>query len=438
MSLREAMSRTLLLARDSIIVGDNNPTDEQLIAAFRGTRVLLVADEYNVSAAAGQHALVTLFNLVARLGVELRLALPDVPVLGYQPPLRQERLRSGLLELGADLLPGCSTELAEADEPVDVAFILGDATWTGEAKFAVRLCGDAWSGWMLPASAKGRRWTDTFPIGALTAAGMAAPEVFKYALSSLDGTLPYKLEPRFLTPVHAAHVQVAPHETPTDAFDLGMLDIVSGGAIAQAALYTFLHLPHVMADIRVIEPERSDLSNLNRYMLLRRSACGQLKIETLASWQRADLHMRGVAHAYSASTAQDLQPLAPQVLVGVDDIPTRWLVQQAWPEWLGIGATSHILAVISSHIMGEPCAGCLHPVDDPGTALIPTVSFVSYWAGFLLGIRLLRCSLGLLPNRNEQCLECSPMRLDQRRAFWPKPVAPSPRCPVRCPAAISC
>lgn len=438
MSLREAMSRTLLLARDGIIVGDNTPTDEQLIAAFRGTRVLVVADEANLSAAAAQHALVTLVNLVARLGVDLRVALPDVPVLGYQPPLRQEHLRSGVLELGADLLPGCSVELAEADESVDLAFILGDATWIGEANFAVRLCGDAWAGWTVPASVKGRRWTDTFPMGALTAAGIAAPEVFKYALRTLDGQLPYPLEPRFLAPVHAAHVQVAPHETPTDAFDLGMLDMVSGGAISHAALYTLLHLPRVTADIRLIEPERSDLSNLNRYMLLRRSECGQLKIETLASWQHADLHMRGVAHAYSASTAQDLRPLAPQVLVGVDDIPTRWLVQEAWPEWLGIGATSHFLAITSSHAMGQPCAGCLHPVDDPGPALIPTVSFVSYWAGVLLATRLLRSWLGLLQNGNEQCLECYPMRLDQLRAFWPKPVAPNPRCPVRCPAAISC
>ena len=60
-----------------------------------------MADEANLSAPAGQHALVALFNVVARLGVSLRLAMPEVPVLGFQPPIRGQQLRAGLLELEA-------------------------------------------------------------------------------------------------------------------------------------------------------------------------------------------------------------------------------------------------------------------------------------------------------------------------------------------------
>jgi hypothetical protein len=36
----------------------------------------------------------------------------------------------------------------------------------------------------------------------------------------------------------------------------------------------------------------------------------------------------------------NLAQLAPHVPVGVDHIPTRWLVQQM-PRWFGVGATTH-------------------------------------------------------------------------------------------------
>jgi len=432
MCLCEALSRTLLVARDSDLMGANTLSDEQLIKAFLSTRVLLVADEANLSVPSGQHALVTLFNLIARLGVETRLALPELPILGFQPPLRGKDFRAGLLELGNDLLPGCLVTVGDAKEPADIVFILGDSAWEGQADIALRLCGNTWSGWTIPASQNARRWVDSFPIGGLTAAGIAAPEVFKYTLRTLGCTLPYPVISRFLMPVAAARVCVAPPDTAAGPFALGMLDFVSGGAIAHATLYTLLHLPEVTAAIRVIEPECYALSNLNRYMLLRRSECGLRKIDTLSSWRRPSVTLVGVVQAYTEATSEHLQPFAPQVIVGTDDIPARWAVQRAYPTWLGVGATSHFFTVTSSHTAGQACAGCLHPEDDPGGGLIPTVSFVSYWAGLLLAIRLLRHSLGHAQMGSDQSIWCTPLRLDQARSYWPRPIPINPHCPVQC------
>ena len=175
---------------------------------------------------------------------------------------------------------------------------------------------------------------------------------------------------------------------------LGPLDCVSGGAIIHATLFTLLHLSDIAADIRVIEPELLDLTNMNRYFLGRRSERGMQKIEVLSAWGRPGLHINGIAEAFSTETRDLLLPFAPRVLVGTDDIPARWAVQREWPEWIGVSATSHFLTVTSSHISGQPCTGCLHPYDDPDTSPIPTVSFVSYWAGLLLAVRLLRHHLG--------------------------------------------
>jgi hypothetical protein len=432
MSICEALSRTLLLARDSDLVGANTLSDEQFVKAFLSTRVLLVADEANLSVPSGQHALVTLIDLIARLGVEIRLALPELPTLGFQPPLRGKDLRAGLLELGSDLLPGCLVTVGNAKEPANIVFILGDSAWEGQADIALRLCGDSWSGWTVPASQNAKRWVDSFPVGGLTAAGIAAPEVFKYALRILGSTLPHPVISRFLAQVGAARVCVAPPDTATGPFALGKIDFVSGGAIAHATLYTLLHLPEVTAAIRVIEPECYDLSNLNRYMLLRHSECGIRKIDTLYSWRRPGVTLTGVAQAYTDATSEQLEPFASQVIVGTDDIPARWAVQRARPAWLGVGATSHFFTVTSSHTAGQACAGCLHPEDDPGVGAIPTISFVSYWAGFLLAIRLLRHSLGHAQMGSDQSIWCTPLRLDQPRSYWPRPIPINQQCPVQC------
>jgi hypothetical protein len=100
------------------------------------------------------------------------------------------------------------------------------------------------------------------------------------------------------------------------------------------------------------------------------------------------------------------------VLVGVDDIPARWLVQRASPAWLGIGATTHWSAMASFHEAGLGCAECLHPLDDPSTAAIPTVAFVSFWAGLLLATYFLRQVSGRPAEAAEQQIYMTPFRAE--------------------------
>jgi len=80
-----------------------------------------------------------------------------------------------------------------------------------------------------------------------------------------------------------------------------------------------------------------------------------------------------------------VEQLAPCVLVGVDDIPSRWIVQRYAKGDVLLVGTSHFSISSSSHVPGEPCSGCQHPVDEVGgAATIPTVSFVSFWAGLAM------------------------------------------------------
>lgn len=76
-------------------------------------------------------------------------------------------------------------------------------------------------------------------------------------------------------------------------------------------------------------------------------------------------------------------------MVGADDVEVRHRAQARRPEWLGVGATSHFLVLITEHPRGSACAGCAHVALGEDIAVIPTISIVSFWAGLLLALRLI-------------------------------------------------
>lgn len=161
----------------------------------------------------------------------------------------------------------------------------------------------------------------------------------------------------------------------------------SGGAI-NAILYALARLPGVEGRARVIEPDTADLTDLNRYIF-----CSKAN-DLAAVLAGSGLTIVPVPSRYELTELSSLLQLAASVLVGVDDIPTRWLVQRAGPDWLGVGATTHWSAMASFHAEGLGCAECLHPEDDPGNAPISTVAFMSFWAGLLTATYFLRHRAG--------------------------------------------
>ena len=171
-----------------------------------------------------------------------------------------------------------------------------------------------------------------------------------------------------------------------DAPQFERLDIVSGGAIANGFLHTLLWLGNARGEFRVIERERADHTNLNRYNQLRASQDGELKIDVLSAASRDDFSITGVEALFVDETRYLLRPLAPVVAVGADNVRARWWVQEEWPDSLLIGATDNTSAVLTTHRPGEPCAGCAHPDPLPALAddeFIPTISLISFWGGFM-------------------------------------------------------
>lgn len=426
MSATAALDRTIRLVRD--VVSDN-VTDDAIVSAFQSLRVRCVSDTENISTHSGQTVLVTLVSLIARMGVQVSLDLPDIEMVGAQPPLRGTHLRTALVEFGSDLVPG-SLVSSNPDVAVDLAVVLGD-TPTAPDLVGWRVTGTAWSGTFEQIGGLGSRWDATWPIGGMTAAALVVPEIFKAVLRKLPARGPVSEE--LLAPCQAATWDFGDVGTQTPVEPL-TLDIISAGAITQSSLYALMRLPLPLRG-RLFDDDVADLSNLNRQMLLRRSDSGS-KVEIVAGRVTPTYSCVPVLDRFDRKTSNRYLPLSPHVLVGVDNIPTRWDVQRATKGWVGVGATSHFEIHVSSHEPSQACAGCLHPHDDPQPdALVPTVCFVSFWAGLSLAVRLLRKIAGSPYPSDQQHLCFWPLRMDSRNAALWRPVAPRLDCPTGCNAS---
>ena len=259
-----ALTRTaLLLERDVFGPGAEH---RAIIDGLRATTIRIIAGRRNIDTLAGQTALVTLYGQLAMMGLQIDLDVPDVPLVAEQPPLRGDQLLTGLLDYADDLMPGGSSRPSGT---AAVTFALGDTPAPADA---VRVSGTGWR------ADVGRRaasvtWRGDDPVGAMAAAAAAAADGLRAALPQiaqrLDCAAPSAASWRLLPERHV-NLDLTDYWV-RGPVPLGDVDVISGGAITNAALYALLRMPQTTAKVRIIEPELLNLSNLNRYALARRS-----------------------------------------------------------------------------------------------------------------------------------------------------------------------
>lgn len=407
--------------------------DSRIVGGLRATTARIVADAANLSTPAGQTLLVTLYSQLAMTGLNLDVDVANVAFAIPQPPLRNDlRLSDALQDYGNDLLPGGSS--GPTVRSPDVTFALGDSSCRGPAiRVGVRdgraLVAHDLAGEAVRIGGEG-------PFGAIAAAAVAAAEAVRTAVPviaehlAIDrGSLPKSWLPsphRIIDLDLSGFADLAAGLT-------GDVDVLSGGAITNAFLYTILRTRgSTGVRLRVIEPERLDLSNLNRYALGRRRFVGELKTTMLETYSNQSVAIKGAPTRLDPSNAASLEPWASRVVVGVDDIPSRWCIQErAANSWIGVSGTSHDYVLVSEHAPGQPCAGCAHPTDDPTDGPLPTIGFVSLWGGLMLALKML--AAGRDPKTT--AVQVWPLGLENARGVHAFRQAAVAGCPVRCLAS---
>lgn len=394
----DALARTALLINNEYF--DGAAATDAIVEGLVGSAICIKADAENLRTRAGQAAVITAFGLVARMGIGVELDMPDVPLIDPAAPLRRPGIRSALIDLGRDLVP--DTTIGTTSGKTDLTVVFGDTPLVSD-EGAIRLVADDFSFALTNGWQRGRRLDRDWPLGAFAGAAAVAAAVLEVALFRIeDATVLKRVQrprPSAGPPAELDLRELFP-DLPKSAPRIGKIDLISGGAISNALLFILLRLPGVSVDARVIEGDVAELSNVNRYMLLRASHVGSQKTSYLQQSSSSSVSITGVPSWFTETTREDLRPLAPAVLVGADRVEARWLVQREEPEWLCVGATEAAIAETTTHLPGSPCAGCLHPDPLPEGAVIPTISFVSFWAGLLQACELLcRFEAGSTPRR---------------------------------------
>lgn len=401
-----------------------NVSDRDLLCALTSTEVALVANAENLRSHSAQSAYLTAASLMARSGHQVHLLAPDVPLLETQPPYRGDHILGVLLNTRDNLVPGVEFSFNPPSRSVDLEVRIGDAPAVIPAKRSISLIASAWSGGIAKV---GERWPRLdSPHGGLAAATIAAGEAFKLAMLKLEtfALNPESFHARF-APAYACDFQLAPADTP-ETTELGIFDVISGGAIANAFLYTLARIRGAIGSGRVIDFDTGDISNLNRNMLVLMPEIAERKVDVLTRAFRNGISLTPIPLRLEDASNGNNGPLADHVIVGVDHIPTRWIAQAFRPAWLGIGATSHWSAMASYHTDNVACARCLHAADDPSDAPIPTVAFVSFLAGLLLSSYFMQALVGRQSHWPQQTY-LTPLRPELP---WRTPVKRRPSCPL--------
>ncbi len=423
----EELNRTILLCRDYVVDGLG---DEDICERFQSLRVLCVSDLRNVSSHSGQTALVTLISLLSRMGMQVGLSIPEVTMLSPQPPLSGGCLCEALVASSETLVTG-ATVRCHPDFNPDLTFVLGNSNIDSGLASCWRLSGGDWFGALaMEGAPQTQAWTAEWPVGSMVSAALAAGEAFKFVMRRLP--LRDQAAHIFFEPSRSCSWNFDSVPMPGEGVDLGQVDLVSAGAICQAALFALIRFPKIEMWGRILDDDVTAASNLNRNMLTVVTDVDSMKVQVVAQRCRTKLRLEPVPNRFWGNCSE-IEELAPRALVGVDDIPSRWTVQRHALGWLAVSGTSHFSVSSSAHSRDEPCCGCLHPIDDSrGANPIPAVSFVSFWAGLAMAVRLLREALGRPYCRGRQHLWLTPLRMDLPHAAMWSPVAPRRDCPVHC------
>lgn len=426
MTSADQLARTVLLFQTDLELRDPFVVLQALTAPV----VVLVAGQGIVSTRAGQVAITTSAMLMARSGHSVFIDAPDAQLIGKQPPLKGSTLHDALCGIGDKLIDGVQITVGCPLFVPDIAFVFGGGV-VGigvRAKRTVSVGWTDWAGELMDWPRQLACTSDEWPMGAMAAATLVAAEAAKVAGRSLTAISAHAAHYRDLfAPSANARLVLAPELTPKTS-QIGNVDIISAGAVSNGFLYALLRIPGVRGSARAYDRDRSDASNRNRNMLLLPDFDGQLKVDLFQHFGLG-LEITPVARHFDKT---DLPSLADQVVVGVDDIPTRWLLAGACAQWMGVGATSHFNSMASIHYPYSACVACLHPHDEPQAGATPTIAFVSFLAGLLMAADMLRNVAGADASLASRYRYLTPLQMD---GDWSGVVAPASACPARCSAS---
>lgn len=341
MALASFFSKSALSASQIL----SGVSQDEFIRRIENTRVSIVFSEDASSSAEGRVALEFLVNLLARLLPALGLEGLDKSAQVFLPDL--ERLAVSINPL---------IEITSGAESTFVV-VVGEAEWnrSGEKLYLGS------EGWIARLSRKNPQsfGQSGIPFGAAAAACIASANVFRFIFrdalpeADLDGEIDFSLwdydAPR--------------SEAPCGPFSIGEVHLAGAGAIGNGLMWTLARLPTVNGTIHVVDPEKIDLGNLQRYVLTTHDSLRQLKTQ-LAEKAFANTSVKIESHptTWGAYLTERGNYNINTIAVALDSARSRIEVQGSLPKRIFNAWTQRENLGISRHLdfLNKPCLACLY------------------------------------------------------------------------------
>ena len=205
---------------------------------------------------------------------------------------------------------------------------------------------------------------DSNPIGAFAASALASAEVFKQILRKSGSTnrtvgtrtqhvlfsaLDYSVNSR--NPVNP--------ELPS-TIEMGDALLVGAGAVGCSFIFTLGYIKEMQGDLTVIDYDRIDESNLNRYLIACHADIGKQKVDVASDFLISKILTRPISARYEDYKKTTNSSKFDLVVSTVDNNHAREQIQSDLPRLVLHGATHEQMFVVSKHdFVNGACLGCL-------------------------------------------------------------------------------
>lgn len=331
--MNERHNRTMILVKEHI----SNPEN------FFSTPITITADNELLESKNGEIMMETLVNTISRFTDKIILQLPDSALFS--------RLKKIILDLG------CQLEESKGDIP-EIMISIGNTLLTG--KFNVCINSSGWVSYIaIDSKVKTLKNYLQNPIGAMGAVCFASAEVFKRILE-LNGC-----EKKWAK-IHAKEMSFSFLDyTFTESnvdfsldVDIGKILLVGTGAVGSGFLYSLAKFEDISGNIKVIDPDYIDKSNLNRCLTYFDNDIGKNKAKAVERYSTNKMTIRG--ENIKLNQLKKLRKEFPIIISTVDNNDARYEIQYDLPEIIFHGATGNSVAAVSViKLLENACLCCI-------------------------------------------------------------------------------
>jgi molybdopterin/thiamine biosynthesis adenylyltransferase len=311
----------------------------------------------------GQLMALEVLNIVSRYAHRIFIDLAPVPKKIVIPYSASSDLSASLSEFARRVDPSVAlVRRVSASEKLDALVAIGSSRLGSD--FNITINSNGWLAELAQDTALDYVAKENNPIGAFVASSLAGAEVFKQILRKLGSTnraiekktehvvfsaLDYSINPR--NPSNP----VLPN-----SIDIGDTLLVGAGAVGSSFVFTLGYVEQMQGDLAVIDHDKIDESNLNRYLIAGKPDIGRPKVEVVASFLNNKFRVQAIPKKYSDYIQETGSRRLDLVVSTVDNNQAREEIQSDLPREVLHGATHEQTFVVSRHdFIHGACLGCL-------------------------------------------------------------------------------